>query len=49
MHTEGRGVVNMCGFNGVRRNNCFVGEPVSRTGMEMRRKMFRNGKATGKD
>ena len=39
----------MCDFDGVRRGNYFGGEPIRRTGVEVRVGKFKNGKAAGKD
>ena len=37
------------GFNGIRRGNYFVGEPVGRAEVEMRVGKLKNGKDAGKD
>ena len=39
----------MCGFDGVRRNNYFRGEPIRRTEAEVRVGKLKNRKAAGKD
>ena len=39
----------MCGFDGIRRGNYFVGEPVGRAEVEVRVGRLKNGKAAGKD
>ena len=39
----------MYGFDGIRRGNYFLGEPVGRAEVEMRVDKLKNGKAGGKD
>ena len=41
--------VHMCGYDGVRRGNCFEGEPIRKIVVEERVKKRKNGKAAGKD
>ena len=39
----------MCGYDGVRRRNCFGGEPIRKIEVEERVKKLKNGKAAGKN
>ena len=47
--TQERVAVHMCGFDGVRRGNCFGGEPIRRNEVEVRVRKLKNGKAAVKD
>ena len=38
----------MCDFDGVWRSRYFVGESISRTEVEVRMKMFRNGETVSR-
>ena len=39
----------MCGFDGIRRDNYFGGEPIRKTEVEVGVGNLKNGKAAGKD
>ena len=39
----------MCVFDGIRRGNCFGGEPIGRAKVEVRVGKLKNRKAAGKD
>ena len=39
----------MCGLDGIRRGNCFGGEPIGRVEVEVRVGKLKNGKPVGKD
>ena len=40
---------HVCGFDGIRRDNYFRGEPIGRAEVEVRVGKFENGKAAGGD
>ena len=39
--------VHMCGFDGIRKGNYFVGDPIGRAEVEVRVGKFKYGKAAG--
>ena len=41
--------VHMCGYDGVRRENYFGGEPIRKIEVEERVEKLKNGKVAGKD
>ena len=41
--------VHMCGFDGIRRGNYCLGEPIGRAEFEVRTGNLKNGKVAGKD
>ena len=41
--------VNICSFDGIRRDNYCGGEPIGRAEVELRVGKLKNGKAVGKD
>ena len=48
IETQEEVAVHMCGFDGIRRANCFGGETIVRVEVEVRIGKFKNGKAVGK-
>ena len=47
--TQEKVSVHICGFDGIRRDDYFGGEPIGRAEVEVRVGKLKNGKATGKD
>ena len=47
--TQEQMTVHMCGFDGIRRDNYFGGEPISGAEIEVRVGILKNGNATRKD
>ena len=47
--TQEQITVPMCGFDGIRRYNCFGGKLFGRGEVEVRVRKLKNGKSTGRD
>ena len=47
--TQEEVVIHMFGFDGIRRDNYFGGEPIGRSEVELRVGKLKNGDAAGKD